>query len=81
MTPLDLTLPLALGVVSCLHCAQMCGPIVLCVGRAAADHLAYNAGRIFTYSALGALAGAAGQGVVRLAGVEEIGGDRGRRCS
>lgn len=77
-----------LGLVSSLHCVQMCGPIVLSysvaldslaktpgsnlVSPALANHLAYNAGRIVTYSALGALAGLAGQslGVLgRIAGV------------
>jgi len=74
MTVLDLTLPLGLGLVSSLHCAQMCGPIVLCVGqtsRPVRDHLAYNAGRILTYSALGALAGTAGHGIIRMAGIEQ----------
>ncbi len=66
----------ALGLVSSLHCVQMCGPIVLSYsvaleslqkstpGKSAflllRNHLAYNAGRIFTYSALGAVAGVAG---------------------
>jgi len=72
MTALDFTLPLGLGFLSSLHCAQMCGPIVLCVGPAARDHLSYNGGRILTYAALGAIAGAAGRGMVELAGVEQI---------
>ena len=68
---------LMLGLVGSLHCLQMCGPIVLsysvsveslkarsqtaAVSSGIANHLAYNAGRILTYSALGALAGVAGQ--------------------
>ena len=63
MTPLEVSLPLGLGVVSSLHCAQMCGPIVLSYSMAgrssAAGHLCYNGGRIATYALLGALAGAA----------------------
>lgn len=74
MTAFDLTLPFGLGLASSLHCAQMCGPIVFCVGqtgRPVAGQLAYNAGRISTYAALGALAGSLGNGVSRLAGVEQ----------
>jgi sulfite exporter TauE/SafE len=29
MTPLDISIPFGLGVVSSLHCSQMWGPIVL----------------------------------------------------
>ncbi len=77
MTPLEFGLMFMLGLVSSLHCVQMCGPIVLSYsvavseltrrhsGRSAVssllrNHLAYNAGRILTYAALGALAGIAG---------------------
>jgi sulfite exporter TauE/SafE len=66
-----------LGLVSSLHCVQMCGPIVLSYSVALEslkkaapsgssipsqlqNHLTYNAGRILTYSALGAIAGVAG---------------------
>jgi len=62
--------------VSSLHCVQMCGPIVLSYSiapqpgsskrRAAAllfGHLAYNAGRILTYAALGAFAGLIGSSI------------------
>jgi sulfite exporter TauE/SafE len=70
-----------LGLVSSIHCVQMCGPIVLSYslplvseprpsgsGRheLALAHLWYNLGRVTTYAALGALAGAAG-GVIGLA--------------
>jgi sulfite exporter TauE/SafE len=77
MTPLELSLVFMLGLVSGLHCLQMCGPIVLAYslplksGRTRA-HLSYNAGRILTYMFLGALAGAAGGalGILgRLAGI------------
>jgi hypothetical protein len=80
-----------LGLVSSLHCVQMCGPIVLSYSVALEslqkgtsggpiapllqNHLAYNAGRILTYSALGALAGIAGGAmslVGRVAGVSHV---------
>jgi sulfite exporter TauE/SafE len=78
MTLLDVSVPLALGVVSSLHCSQMCGPIVLAYSlplsrSAVAPHIAYNFGRIATYSLLGAIAGAAGGGISslgRIAGIE-----------
>jgi hypothetical protein len=71
MTPAALEFPaiFALGLVSGLHCTQMCGPIVLCYSLklrredAMRAHLAYNGGRILTYMFLGALAGAAGGGL------------------
>lgn len=78
---------LMLGLVGSLHCVQMCGPIVLSysisleslksnsetssIASLLHNHLAYNAGRILTYSVLGALAGVVGQTmglVARLAG-------------
>jgi sulfite exporter TauE/SafE len=74
MNALDLTLPLGLGVVSSLHCAQMCGPIVLSYSMAgrgsAAGHLCYNAGRIATYALLGGVAGSVG-GAVGLLGIAQ----------
>ncbi len=80
MTALEFTIPLSLGVVSSVHCTQMCGPIVLAYSlplgearRGALAHVAYNLGRLLTYAMLGALAGAAGGGVAtlgRLAGIE-----------
>lgn len=77
MTALDLTIPLGLGAVSSLHCAQMCGPIVLSYSMAgrgsAAAHLCYNAGRIATYSLMGGLAGSLGgaMGLMRFAGIQQ----------
>ena len=85
MTPGDLSLVLAFGFMSSLHCVAMCGPIVLTYSVAAntsADrrsmlrlHLAYNAGRTITYTLLGAAAGLAGGAmgwVGRFAGMENI---------
>jgi len=83
MSAVELWVMFTLGLVSSLHCVQMCGPIVLFYslgtgqtsgahppGTArhfALGHLAYNAGRITTYTALGALAGLAG-GSLRMLG-------------
>ena len=87
MSVAEFGLMLGLGLVSSLHCAQMCGPIVLSYSLATIQdtsrqsswlssrvlgHLAYNAGRILTYSLLGAIAGLLGQSMTwmgRLAGV------------
>jgi len=78
MTLLELSAIFGLGLASGLHCLQMCGPIVLSyslplrAGQAVQAHLLYNAGRLLTYAALGALVGAAGGGVgalSRLAGL------------
>jgi sulfite exporter TauE/SafE len=76
--PVELGVAFSLGLVSSLHCAQMCGPLVLAYSlpltrRSPWPHLAYNTGRLATYSLLGALAGAAGGGLIslgRIAGVE-----------
>lgn len=78
MMPADWSLSLLLGLASTPHCAAMCGPLVMAYGAhcprgAAAPHLAYQAGRILTYSLLGALAGWFGQGAFllgHLAGLE-----------
>jgi hypothetical protein len=74
----DLPAVFGLSLLASLHCAQMCGPIVLSFSLTGSGSrpsiLAYNAGRILTYSVLGAIAGLIGQGVAtlgRLAGIEE----------
>ena len=76
--PLELGLVFLLGLVSSLHCVQMCGPIVLAFSLplkrsdALRAHMQYNAGRILTYAFLGAIAGAVGGGIGmlgRLAGL------------
>jgi sulfite exporter TauE/SafE len=66
------------------HCAAMCGPLVgsfalaaapLGARRALAGQLAYHAGRITTYSAVGAVMGLTGSFVNvagRLAGVQQV---------
>jgi len=57
-----------LGFVGSLHCAAMCGPLVLLtphVGRSTAgfvgSRLLYHAGRVTIYGVIGAIMGAAGQ--------------------
>jgi sulfite exporter TauE/SafE len=84
MTAWDLVAPFGLGLVGSLHCAQMCGPLVLAyslpmgaarLGCLAGAHVAYNAGRILTYVLLGAAAGTLGGGVGlvgRVAGVANV---------
>lgn len=71
MTFAELSLPFGLGLAGSLHCAQMCGPLVLSYsltsGRDWRAHALYNLGRIATYAALGAIAGALG-GVFNMAG-------------
>jgi hypothetical protein len=69
VTALEFGVVFTLGLVSGMHCLQMCGPIVLTYslavpkGGAWRAHTAYNSGRILTYMFLGALAGAAGGGL------------------
>src|SRR5262245_50275664 len=66
------------GLTGGVHCAAMCGPLVgvSCGGRAGPTGqsrwlgraLAYNAGRITSYSVAGALTGALGAGGLALRG-------------
>ncbi len=65
-----------LGLAGSLHCAGMCGPLALALphpGGGArgfvASRLAYNAGRIVTYSALGLVFGLLGR-TLALAGIQ-----------
>jgi sulfite exporter TauE/SafE len=76
MTSSDFTLGFVLGMAGSLHCVQMCGPLLLSLNlpvvlnkrtSVAASHFLYHAGRIATYSALGALAGWLGHGVTQVA--------------
>lgn len=59
---------LLLGFAGSFHCAGMCSPLSLAVSNmrtgSAVNRLLYNAGRIFTYSILGAVIAAAGDLVV-----------------
>lgn len=70
-----------LGLVSSLHCVQMCGPLVLAysvpmAARARREiwtsHACYNLGRIATYTLLGAVAGAAGSAFTGSAGAARV---------
>jgi sulfite exporter TauE/SafE len=68
MSFVEFSLVFAFGLAASLHCVQMCGPIVISYSVSLKRdmmlaHLSYNAGRVMTYSALGALAGAAGSGI------------------
>lgn len=78
---MDFGVMFVLGLVSSLHCLQMCGPIVISYSAATGfapktvgpaskitlallpHHLAYNSGRILTYTFLGTIAGLLGRGV------------------
>jgi sulfite exporter TauE/SafE len=70
------TAAFTVGLLGGVHCAAMCGGIVAactparCGGVAARWRyaLAYNAGRIGSYTVAGALAGAAGQGALMVRG-------------
>jgi len=65
-----------LGLAGSLHCAGMCGPLALALpqagggpARALAGRLAYNFGRIVTYSAMGIVFGLLGR-TAMLAGLQ-----------
>jgi uncharacterized protein len=67
---------LTLGLVGSLHCAGMCGPLVLALPSAGrtglsllAGRVAYALGRIATYCALGVIFGLVGRSLV-LAGIQ-----------
>lgn len=71
MTPVELGFALSLGLVSGLHCVQMCGPIALAVGGGRSIVL-YNAGRVITYAFLGLLAGMAGKALMFFGGAATV---------
>jgi hypothetical protein len=68
----ELTALFMLGLLGTGHCIGMCGPLIVALpgqtGRFSA-HLAYHAGRLITYTLIGALMGALGGGLIRLASV------------
>jgi sulfite exporter TauE/SafE len=75
-TALQLWTAFLLGLAGSFHCAGMCGPLVLAMpaaggrlGAHVAGKIAYNAGRIATYSLLGLLAGLFGR-MLGLPGVQ-----------
>lgn len=70
---------LAIGIFGSFHCIGMCGPIALALpfhhtsgGTRLISSLLYNAGRITTYSLLGAFFGFVGQGFYLAAGQQII---------
>ena len=84
MSAVEFSIIFGLGLVSSLHCVQMCGPVVVSfslnlsrrtASQQAFAHLSYNVGRVITYGLLGAVAGLTGQVfdlAGRLAGIENI---------
>jgi hypothetical protein len=81
---MDFLMMFVLGLVSSPHCAQMCGPIVLSYSLAGgaspsrralfSNHLAYNSGRLLTYSLLGTAAGLVGSSMGLLGKLTGFGG-------
>jgi sulfite exporter TauE/SafE len=71
VTFVDFGIGLSLGLVSGVHCLQMCGPIALAVGGGRSMAL-YNAGRTVTYTFLGLLAGSAGKALMLLGGIATV---------
>jgi sulfite exporter TauE/SafE len=56
-----LVLPaVVMGLLGSAHCAVMCGPVASAICTRPKSSLSFNAGRIVTYAALGAVAGAFG---------------------
>jgi len=67
---MDFGIAFALGLLGSLHCAAMCGPLLLALpvaaggaGRFIAGRLVYQFGRVLTYALLGVFAGLVGQSV------------------
>ncbi|MBO9672548.1 MAG: sulfite exporter TauE/SafE family protein [Sphingobacteriaceae bacterium] len=74
-------LPLAflMGLLSSLHCAVMCGPLMLGLQapnknhlRSVAQLLLYQSGRIFVYTSLGGLVGAVGSSITLFTSQETL---------
>ena len=73
---MDLSLALLLGLLGSLHCAAMCGPLMLALpvaeggtGRFAAGRIVYHLGRVTTYALLGFIAGLVGKSLL-LVGIQ-----------
>jgi len=73
---MDLAVAFLLGLLGSLHCAAMCGPLMLALpasggtpGRFVTGRLLYQSGRVLTYALLGTVAGLAGKSLV-LAGLQ-----------
>ena len=74
----SISLPMlfATGVLTSLHCLSMCGAVNLAATQSSAPRdlrapLAYNLGRLVSYTALGALAGALG-GIISLTSTAQV---------
>ncbi len=74
---MDLGIAFALGLLGSLHCAAMCGPLMLALpvapggpARFIAGRIIYQLGRIATYCLLGSVAGLAGKSIY-LAGFQQ----------
>lgn len=66
-TPFNWLVPgsvLVASLVGSVHCVSMCGPLVLAVASNRKRQVAYQAGRMISYVALGTVAGAFGEGVL-----------------
>jgi hypothetical protein len=68
---MNLAAAFLLGLLGSLHCAAMCGPLLLAVNAARGQkpggifyNFTYHAGRIFTYGVLGAVSGLIGAAIV-----------------
>ncbi len=69
MNGADLTSLFVLGFLGSGHCVGMCGPIVLALPRGAnptVGQLAYHAGRVLTYSLIGAVLAGLGAGLLQV---------------
>lgn len=73
---MDFGIAIVLGLLGSLHCAAMCGPLMLALpalpggaGRFIAGRIIYQLGRIATYCLLGVLAGFIGKSIL-LAGLQ-----------
>jgi hypothetical protein len=73
---MDFGLAFILGLLGSLHCAAMCGPLMLALpglpggaGRFIAGRIIYQLGRVATYGLLGVVAGLVGQSIF-LAGLQ-----------
>ena len=75
----NLSLAFLLGLISSLHCAVMCGPLMLSLPlqqsgylRSAIQLLLYQFGRILTYTVLGLFAGLLGSSIQLFTGQETL---------
>src|ERR1017187_4925684 len=73
---MDFGIAFALGLLGSLHCAAMCGPLMLALpvapggtGRFVVGRIIYQLGRVMTYALLGLVAGLVGKSIF-LAGLQ-----------